>query len=240
MNDALETITQISTLRELKIADNLLTGDLSSIDSLSSLEILDVSGNKLSLLPDELGSLSKLRILNVSNNHLASLPTNQLSQISGLVEIHASKNRLRGAFFAMAGTAMARLQVLDISINSINTLYDGTAGPELPALHTLNISFNQITSLPDLSSWSSLTSLLAEDNKLSEFPYGFTESSTLKLVDFTGNNLTKLDEGIAKMDSLETLKIGGNSIRERKFLTMSVDEIKRDLKTRMGPVSFMG
>lgn len=239
MNDALETITQISTLRELKIADNLLTGDLSSIDSLSSIEILDVSGNKLSLLPDELGSLSKLRILNVSNNQLTSLPTNQLSQIPGLVEIQASKNRLSGAFFTMAGTAMARLQVLDISINSINTLYDGSAGPELPALHTLNISFNQITSLPDLSSWTSLTSLLAEDNNLSDFPHGFTESSTLKLVDFTGNDLTKLDEGIAKMDSLETLKIGGNSIRERKFLSMSTDEIKRDLRARMGPVSFM-
>ncbi|TID25304.1 L domain-like protein [Venturia nashicola] len=239
MNDALETITQITTLRELKIADNLLTGDLSSIDLLSSLEVLDVSGNKLSLLPDELGSLSKLRILNVSNNQLTSLPTNQLSQIPGLVEIHAGKNRLSGAFFTMAGTAMPRLQILDISINSINTLYDGSAGPELPALHTLNMSFNQITSLPDLSSWTSLTSLLAEDNHLSEFPLGFTESNTLKLVDLTGNNLTKLDEGIAKMDSLETLRIGGNSIRERKFLSMGVEEIKRDLRARMGPVSFM-
>ncbi|KAE9983223.1 hypothetical protein EG328_010164 [Venturia inaequalis] len=239
MNDALETITQITTLRELKIADNLLTGDLSSIDLLSSLEVLDVSGNKLSLLPDELGSLSKLRILNVSNNQLTSLPTNQLSHISGLVEILASKNRLNGAFFTMAGTTMARLQILDISSNSIITLYDGSAGPELPALHTLNISFNQITSLPDLSSWTSLASLLAEDNNLSTFPHGFTESCTLRLVDLTGNDLTKLDEGIAKMDSLETLKIGGNAIRERKFLTMSVDEIKRDLRARMGPVSFM-
>lgn len=239
MNDALETITQITTLRELKIADNLLTGELTSIENLHSLEVLDVSGNKLSLLPDELADLTKLRILNVSNNQLVNLPTNQLSKITGLVEIHASKNKLSGAFFTTAGTRMERLQILDISINSISTLYDGSAGPELPALHTLTISFNQVSSLPDISTWSCLTTLLAESNKLSQFPFGFIDSNTLKMVDLTGNDFTKLDEGIAKMDSLETLKIGGNNIRERKFLTMSVEDIKRDLKARMAPVSFM-
>jgi Leucine-rich repeat (LRR) protein len=238
MNDALETITQITSLRELKIADNLLTGELTSIENLHNLEVLDVSGNKLSLLPDEIRDLSRLRILNVSNNQLTDLPMSQLSQIQ-LVELHASKNKLNGAFFTTAGTTMLKLQVMDISINAISKLYDGSAGPELPALHTLNIAFNQISALPDISTWMSLTTILAESNKVSELPHGFTESTTLKSVDFTGNDLTKLDERIALMDSLETLKIGGNSIRERKFLTMSIEEIKRDLKARLAPVSFM-
>jgi Leucine-rich repeat (LRR) protein len=238
MNDALETITQISSLRELKIADNLLTGELTSIEQLHDLEILDVSGNKLSLLPDELRDLSKLRILNVSNNQLTHLPMNELSKIP-LVELLASKNRLSGALFTTAGTTMSRLQIMDISINAITKLYDGSAGPELPVMHTLNVAFNQITALPDMSTWTCLTTILAEDNSIGELPAGFTESTSLKSVDLTGNDLTRLDEKIALMDGLETLKIGGNSIRERKFLSMSIDEIKRDLRARLGPASFM-
>ena len=106
-------------------------------------------------------------------------------------------------------------------------------------MYKRQFAFNQISALPDISTWTCLTTILAEDNKINELPHGFTESTTLKSVDFTGNDLTKLDERIAGMDGLETLKIGGNSIRERKFLTMSIEEIKRDLRARLAPVSFM-
>lgn len=237
MNDSLETIAQISCLRELKIADNLLTGELTFLESLTSLEVLDVQGNKLSALPDEIRSLVKLRSLNVSSNQLTDLPVVELSGLP-LVELYASKNKLGGTLFTVPGTRMTRLSTLDVSVNKLSALYTGSAGPEFPALRTLNVAFNQMAALPDISTWTSLTTILAEDNKITALPEGFTESTSLRSVDLTGNDLNKLDERIALMDGLETFKVAANPLRERKFLTMSTVELKKDLGARLGPAEF--
>lgn len=237
MNDSLETISQISCLRELKIADNLLTGELTFIESLINLEVLDVSGNKLSVLPDELRQLTRLRNLNVSNNQLTELPMKELSGLP-LVELVANKNKLTGTLFALPGTSMTRLANLDVSGNRLTALYTGSAGPEFPSLRTLTISFNQITSLPDITAWTSLSSIMAQDNKLTALPEGFVESVSLKTVDLTGNDLVKLDERIALMDGLENFKIAANPLRERKFLTMSTPALKKDLSARLDMAGF--
>lgn len=238
MSDSLETISQIPSLRELRIADNLLTGELSFIESLTSLEVLDVSGNKLSMLPDEIRCLVKLRSLNVSNNQLTDLPMNELSSLP-LVELNASKNRLGATLFTAPGTMMSRLSSLDVSANQLTAIYSGSAGPEFPMLRSLNISFNAITSLPDISAWLSLATILAEDNKITALPEGFVESTSLRNVDLTGNDLSKLDERIALMDNLESFKIAANPVRERKFLTMTTADLKKDLASRLDPAGFV-
>jgi Leucine-rich repeat (LRR) protein len=239
MNDALETIAQIRGLRELKIADNLLTGELTSIEQLTNLEVLDVQGNKLSVLPDEIRDMAKLRFLNVSNNQLTDLPMIELSSLP-LVELYASKNKLSGTLFTTAGTTMTRLQTLDVSVNSLSALYGGSAGPEFPSLRVLNVAFNAMAALPDISAWTALSTILATDNKITALPLGFTESTSLRSVDLTGNDISKLDERIALMDGLETFKVAANPLRERKFLTMNTAELKKDLSARLGPIGFMG
>jgi Leucine-rich repeat (LRR) protein len=239
MNDALETIAQITSLRELKIADNLLTGELTDIEKLHNLEILEVQDNKLSTLPDEISDLVKLRILNVSNNQLMDLPMNSLAKLP-LVELLAAKNKVTGSLFTSAATTLPRLQILDISINSLTSLYDGSAGPELPSLRELNIAYNPITSLPDLSTWSSLTTIYAADNKISELPLGFTESTTLRSADFTGNDFKKLDERLALMEGLENFGIAANPLREKKYLVMNTDDLKWALKAKLEPAAFLG
>ena len=134
---------------------------------------------------------------------------------------------------------VSRLATLDVSINQLSTLYTGSAGPSFPALRTLNISFNQMTSLPDISSWTTLTTLLAEDNKLTTLPEGFTESPTLRTADFTGNDMSKLDERIALMEGLEVFKVAANPLRERRFLTMDTESLKKDLAARLDPAGFV-
>ena len=238
MNDSLETISQIPSLRELKMSDNLLTGELTFIDSLTSLEALDVSSNKLSVLPDEIRQLVKLRSLNLSNNQLTELPMDELSGLP-LVELVASKNKLSGSLFTRPGTRMDRLSVLDVSVNSLSAIYTGSAGPEFPSLRVLNIAFNAVTSLPDITAWTALTTILAEDNKLTALPEGFLESASLRTVDLTGNDLNKLDERIALMDGLESFKVAANPLRERKFLTMSTAEFKKELSARLDPAGFV-
>jgi Leucine-rich repeat (LRR) protein len=233
MNDSLDIIAQMTGLKELRLADNALSGELSSgISELRDLEVLEVQGNKLSSLPDEIGALMHLRVLNVASNQLTDLPMPELGKCS-LTQILASKNHISGTLFSASATSMPRLQELDVSVNSITTLAE--AALALPVLHTLNISFNRIDALPDLSSWTALVNILAEDNKISELPAGFVTSTTLRSVDFTGNDFSRLDSEIGRMTGLESLKIAANPIRERKFMTMSIADLKRDLKARLGP-----
>ena len=70
-----------------------------------------------------------------------------------------------------------------------------------------------------------------------EIPNGFTFLKNLRHADFSSNDLTRLDERIASMDNLESLLVDANPLKDRKFLSMSTDAIKRDLRTRMEPVS---
>ncbi|KAF2663825.1 L domain-like protein, partial [Microthyrium microscopicum] len=232
MNDSFETIAQISSLKELRITDNALTGELSSsISNLTQLEVLEVQGNKLISLPAEIGELIHLRILNISNNQIDSLPMESLAKTS-LVSLNAMKNHLSGTLFTDANTSMPRLQSLDVSVNSLIALSYGPL--TLPSLKELNINYNRITSLPPMSDWTSLMTLYAEDNKISTIPEGFTSLSGLRTVDFTGNDFSRLDSLIGTMEGLRVFKIGANPIRERKFMTMSIDDLKRDLKARLG------
>jgi len=233
MNDSLDTITQISSLRELRLADNALSGDLSSsIQQLTNLEVLELQGNKLSTLPEEISALVSLRILSLSSNLLTTLPMESLASTS-LIELTVSKNHLSDVLFGPSPRSLSRLRTLDVSINRLKALCPPDTELSLPELRSLNIAFNNIAHLPPLSSTPALTELLSEDNKISSLPPGFTDSTTLRVHDFTGNDFSRLDERIALMDALESFRIDANPLRERKFLSMKTAELKADLRRRL-------
>lgn len=234
MNDAMETITQISSLRELRIADNALSGELTtSIEQLTNLELLEIQGNKLSALPEEVRSLVNLRILNISNNQLQSLPMASFV-FAPLAELMASKNQVSGTLFSAGVPRLPRLRILDVSINRLNALCSSdTDATYLPELRTLNISFNSISTLPSFSFTPCLMELLAQDNKVSALPQGFTDSESLRVADFTGNDFRRLDVRIALMENLERFAIEANPLTERRFLTMKTPDLKDDLRKRL-------
>lgn len=61
-------VRHLSSLKILKLNDNLFTGVPAEVGQLQNLEILDLSNNQLTGLPHELGNLLKLKQLNVSGN----------------------------------------------------------------------------------------------------------------------------------------------------------------------------
>lgn len=224
-----DIIVQIPTLRELKLAENDLTGDLSpALCDLSALEVLELQSNKLTSLPSGLERLVQLRTLNVSDNQLRAIPSELFSW--ALVELHASKNRLEGTLLSL--TSVTHLQELHVAQNSLVSLCDSEV-IDMPALKVLNVSTNRLTSLPNVSSWSKLVTLLVGENKLASLPEGFTNLQQLRTADFTGNDITQLDEKIALMESLDHLTVAANPLRDRKFLTMGTEDMKRDLASRL-------
>ncbi|GAB1741000.1 hypothetical protein NU219Hw_g6254t1 [Hortaea werneckii] len=234
----LDLVTQIPTLRELKLGHNNLSGHLSAslCTSLPHLETLDLQNNKLLALPETLRELTSLRILNVSNNQLTALPMEALQNVP-LTELDASNNALIASLFPLGGVnGHQTLQTLRVANNSLAAL-TFSASLDLPALKTLDIRNNHLTALPnDVSScMGELLELFAGENKIPELPEGFTGLKKLRRVDLSGNDLRALEPGIARMEGLESLVLHGNPLRERKFLTMSVQEIKRVLRAKLEP-----
>lgn len=230
--EALDVITQIASLRELKLAENDLVGELSpTVVRLAQLEVLDITNNKVIGLPAELRELTQLRTLNVADNQLRSVPM-ELFTSASLVDFNAAKNRLDGTFFTIQSAP--RLQELRLSGNALMALAD-SKDMNLPALKHLDLSANRLSSLPDVTSWASLGTLLLGENKVTTFPEGFFSLQQLRIADFTANDISKVDERIALMEALENLTLAANPIRERKFLTMSTDDMKRDLHARLQP-----
>jgi Leucine-rich repeat (LRR) protein len=233
-NDCLGIISQIDCLRELRLAGNALEGTLGSqLCRLKNLEILDVRNNALTALPGNLDEITVLRALYVDGNLLALLPFDCLLSLP-LTELSAARNRLSGPLFPSSIHGLSRLKVLDVANNALTSLaVNGDI--ELPALQSLNVTENRLAMLPDISGWTELMTLTVGGNKLSSFPEGITSLHKLKAVDFSRNDLRSVDERFGLMESLTALIVANNPLRERRFLRMDTEEMKRELRSRLLP-----
>lgn len=234
-NGALGVVSQISSLRELRLGHNGLSGSLpSSICGLTQLETLDLQANRLLSLPAAIRELVSLRVLNVSQNQLTALPMDALQDLQ-LTELDASSNALIGPLFPLDTTSShPTLQALKVSNNSLATLtFDESL--DMPQIRTLDVANNHLTGLPTIAGWTELITLMAGDNKIKELPDGFTSLRKLRNVNFASNAIRLLDPEIGKMESLEGLIVASNPLRDKKFLTMNTHDIKRDLRARLEP-----
>ncbi|KAI9786111.1 MAG: hypothetical protein M1839_007521 [Geoglossum umbratile] len=236
---ALQVVCQIRSIRDLKLANNDLSGELrSEIGDLTNLESLDVHGNRIVSLPETLGNLTRLRILNVAENLIISLPFEALSRLP-LTELIATKNNISGALMPTNIDTLATLQVLSVANNALTCL-SASGNLILPAIRQVNIMGNRISYLPEVSSWTQLMTLAAEDNNISEVPEGFTSLQKLRTADFTGNSFVRINEHIGMMENLEVFRVANNPLRERNFLTMATDDLKRILRCRLAPEEEFG
>ncbi|KAG6040761.1 hypothetical protein E4U41_007201 [Claviceps citrina] len=146
-----------STVRELKVSQNLLT-ELSSWDHLMNLQYLDISGNEVASL-SALKNLVHLRSLKADNNQLTSL--DGLDSHDGLLSLRARGNKIAELDFA--AVRFERLQDLDLDDNQICSVRNLD---HLPALNRLKLSKNRIRELPEVECMTWLRHLDVSDNEL--------------------------------------------------------------------------
>lgn len=231
-NESLETISQIVSLRELRLGENTLSGTLSSqLCNLSNLEILDLHDNALNTISGDLQDMSSLRVLNIAGNKLASLPFECLASLP-LVELDVARNRLSGSLFPPNVDGLPYLRSLNVANNALVSLTNDRL-VHLPSLQDLNVTENRLKTLPDASCWRQLVTLAAGGNKMTSFPEGTTSLQHLKVVDFSMNDLRTVDVRVGLMESLTVLRVANNPLKERKFLNMDTGEMKRDLRSRI-------
>ncbi|KAJ5532172.1 hypothetical protein N7494_008724 [Penicillium frequentans] len=226
-------LKRLQNLRFLNLSNNDLTmNQIAIITEIPSLINLKLANNKLE------GSLSSAvsslgGILDVGENQLSSLPFEALSGVP-LSTLNAPKNKLRGTLFPASVDRLDKLESLNVANNNIEILA-ANESLSLPNLHSLLVSFNRIKGLPCVSSWQSLLLLSADGNKITELPAGFTDLQNVKNVDFTGNDISRLDDRIGLMEKLSTFRIANNPLRDRKLLSMDTEDIKLVLRNRCEP-----
>ncbi|KAK4461969.1 hypothetical protein QBC42DRAFT_346759 [Cladorrhinum samala] len=234
-NNALEVISQIAALRDLKLGGNLLYGELDPcFSNLQYLELLDLHGNNISSLPANFGHLSRLRVLNISENSFEELPFGILASLP-LTELTARKNELKGTLIQESVLSLPALQTLDVSSNQLVQLCSPGSSVIMPALHQLCVSMNRLQSLPDVSGWTALVTLSADENSINAIPEGFTSLQQLRTVDFSSNDIRVIPTEIGQMDGLAMLRLSGNPLREKKFSTITTEELKTLLAQRLEP-----
>lgn len=225
----------MTALRDLKLASNNLSGPLNAaISLLDGLEVLDLHDNKLSCLPEDMHKMSRLRILDLAENNFQSISFAALADLP-LSQLVLRKNRLTGTLIEDPIDVMLTLQTLDISCNQIKYVLPSSTVVSFPALHTLSASMNRLQELPDMSSWPSLLTLTADENGIGAIPESFMSLTKLRQADFSGNDIRVVPPEISRMDSLSMIRLSGNPLRDKKFVTATTDELKEILAGRLEP-----
>ncbi|KAK3903973.1 hypothetical protein C8A05DRAFT_32269 [Staphylotrichum tortipilum] len=234
-NSCLEVICQVTSLKDLKLGGNLLYGALDPcLSKLENLEILDLHGNNLSSLPGDFGNLSRLRILNLSENSFEALPFDLLATLA-LRELVVRKNQLHGTLIQDTVLSLPTLQTLDVASNQLVHICSPGETVMMPALNQLCVSMNRLQAVPDISSWTSLVMLAADENSINAIPEGLTKLEQLRSVDFSSNDIRIIPAEIGRMQNLSNLRLSGNPLREKKFCSISTEEMKSILALRLEP-----
>lgn len=234
MNECLSVIGQVTTLRDLKLAKNLFLGPLRDLSGLKDLEILDLQGNTISALPHDIHNMTRLRILNLNENSISWLPFQQLAQLP-LTELLVRKNKLNGTLIEEGVTSLPQLQTLDASANQLTRLVPLGSTIILPELHVLSLSMNKLQGLPDMTSWSNLLTLTVDENSMSGIPNSFMTLQKLRHADFSSNDIRVIPPEIARMTNLSLIRLSGNPLRDKKFVSKPTDELKEALAARLEP-----
>lgn len=234
-NNCLEPISQVISLRDVKLGGNLFWGTLEPcFGRLINLEQLDLHGNSLQALPPSFADMHRLRILNLSENSFESLPFDVLSKLP-LIELNARKNKLTGTLIDEGVEVLPALQNLDVSSNQLTSLARPNAVLAMPALSRLSVSMNRLQEIPDVTSWFELINLAADENNIKAFPDGFTSLQKLRSADFSSNDIRTVPAEIAHMDNLNSLRLSGNPLRDKKFVSATIEELKDALSARIAP-----
>ncbi|KAG5933564.1 hypothetical protein E4U53_000946 [Claviceps sorghi] len=234
-NDSLATISQMTSLRDLKLSKNLFSGPLDpALLNLGALEMIDLHGNNITALPPHMETMSRLRILNMNENRLETIPFDSLCQLP-LTELYIRKNRLTGVLIQQPIEALAHLQTLDASANQLTHMVPEGSKLSLPAAHAVSLSVNRLQSLPDMASWTSLLTLSMDENHIARIPESFTSLQKLRHADFSSNDISIIPPEIARMQGLTMIRLTGNPLRDRKLISASTDELKEILAGRLEP-----
>lgn len=133
-------------------------------------------------LGDDLGNHKHLLNISLAKNALPNVDC--VSQMSGLLQMNASENKIASMAFMADAMCLSHLQNLNLSKNEIRVL----SAISQPRLQKLNLDSNKIASLEEFEG---------------------KDAASLKILILSNNRLTSL-QGLKEMPALKELYLAGN------------------------------
>jgi len=196
----------IDRITELKVLNSNLNEKLFCVHYVKMLKNLVLKNCGLTLMPD-LSDLSHLVSLDLSNNNLSGEVIMPL--ISDIETINLSNNKITSISnpdeFKFSYN---KLCLLNLANNEIEYIDDTGL---LKKLETLNLSGNKID-VSYLTSLSNLKNLSINDNDLSFLDERIAKLTSLETLDLTSNNLNHLPESVVDLSNLKTILLYNNNI----------------------------
>ncbi|CAG9466922.1 unnamed protein product [Pedinophyceae sp. YPF-701] len=134
-----DVVCQLGRLQVLSLTGNQLTDLNENIGQLRALKELDLSGNQLQSLPQSFCDLINLQFLNAGDNRLESLPTD-FGELVNLERLILSTNNLSQLPESMA--ALTRLTKVDLANNHITRIPPGMG--HITSIQDFEVKFNNL------------------------------------------------------------------------------------------------
>ncbi|KAG9136762.1 hypothetical protein Leryth_004528 [Lithospermum erythrorhizon] len=161
--------------------------------------------------------IDSLESLDLSNNHFSSITSeflNSCGRLDGLKELNFSRNKLSGSLPSFQG--FLKLELLDLSHNSLSGKVDMQLNDGLDSLRSLNLSFNQFNGyIPEnLVRLRYLEGLQLSSNQFEgQIPANISLLENLSLIDLSGNKLSgSIPESFGNFPKLGTLVLSFNNL----------------------------
>lgn len=223
----------LNGLKALKTLDlsgnNIVALPASLFESTPELQQLKLDNNRLSVISSRLfHPLRRLIVMDLSGNLLKSdcetcISKRSFQGLNNLIVLNLSENKISALQQSMFED-LNNLQSLDISGNEIQVIpSDSFHG--LNNLYSLKLSRNKISSieLRSLNGLYTLNSLDLENNSISTIQQdAFMNCSNLKDLNLFKNKIYQIPEAIKIVQSLNTIDLGGNSIKKVENTSLSM------------------
>ncbi|XP_016437356.2 receptor-like protein EIX2 [Nicotiana tabacum] len=144
LTGSLINLTRFSSLRELRLQNNLLNGIFhESFRQISSLEYLDLSNNQMTGPLPDLALFPSLKELRLGGNHFNGKMPQGLGQLHKLKILDVSFNRLQGLPESLG--KLFNLESFDAPYNLLEGTISESHLSNLCNLKSLNLTFNPLT-----------------------------------------------------------------------------------------------
>lgn len=233
MGDAFEGIHDV---RNLNLSHNGITSIGSGIAGLKDdLAILDLSFNNISELPAAFSELTNLKNLNLAFNRFEAFPE-CLHSIKGLLELNLGYNKLSGlgkgdfgsfealSMIVLAGNQFSKFptQICDIKplikLFLTNNFISGDVPAEVERLHNLTVadlSVNQLQHIDGLCKVPTLTDINVSNNRIRDFPQGYTAWTRLVDFDISRNQLCEVSWDPDFFGGLRMFSLSHNDVQPK-------------------------
>ncbi|XP_076920638.1 receptor-like protein kinase BRI1-like 3 [Bidens hawaiensis] len=214
------SFTSYCNFQTLNISSNKLSGDINSLASCKYLTSLDLSNNGLSGdIPASVTSSSSLKALDLSGNNLTGkFQSLDFGTCQNLTTINLSRNNLAGTGFPASLSNCHVLEKLDVSHNALHMKLPGTMLGDFKNLKSLSLAYNQFFGpiSPEVGNvCTTLEELDLSNNQLTGgLPASFGSCSSLSSLNLGHNYLSGdfLTSVVSSMSSLKYLSASFNNI----------------------------